>query len=374
MYGPAAPGHDQSPRTTLAVALNAVLGSSDKDRSSTNLILIFLNLVFPRLHLAPQSPDIVFGHVLGHPPPPFFRLLSFGGGLPFLRCITPTVNTTELHRQIARAKAGDERAFSKITDTYAPLLRRMAASLFMQGHDRQDMIQEGRLGLWAAVQGFTVGKMSFANFAELCVKRRMITAAGAASRLKHSPLNRAASMESSVGNHKDDWVDDCLRLETALVDPAPLPDEQLVSKDAAQALLERLGSHLTDFEAAVVAEMADGLSYAQVAANLGLNHKQVDNIITRVRVKAREIVLGDDDAFYTPKPLPVHPPPAECPRCGNRCGLEVLTLENGGDWEIACFMCGHLWWTRRRISATPEKYRWSAARTSPDEIQNLDEA
>jgi RNA polymerase sporulation-specific sigma factor len=194
---------------------------------------------------------------------------------------------------VAAARAGDDRALATLLDKYRGFARSKAHSYFLVGADREDIIQEGMIGLYKAVRDFNPAlQTSFRAFAELCITRQVITAIKTATRQKHGPLNNYVSFSRPVMT--DDEGERCLgdMLPVLTVsDPADL----VISAERIRALQEHFDSVLSDLEAEVLRLYVDGKSYQEIAEVLKRHVKSIDNALQRIKrkldghLRAREI-------------------------------------------------------------------------------------
>jgi RNA polymerase sporulation-specific sigma factor len=184
---------------------------------------------------------------------------------------------------VAAARDGDERALATLLDKYRGFARAKAHSYFLVGADREDIIQEGMIGLYKAIRDFNPDlQTSFRAFAELCVTRQVITAIKTATRQKHGPLNNYVSFSRPV--LADDEGERCLGdmlPVTAVSDPADL----VISADRIRALQQHFDTVLSDLEAEVLRLYVDGKSYHEIAAVLQRHVKSIDNALQRIKRK-----------------------------------------------------------------------------------------
>jgi RNA polymerase sporulation-specific sigma factor len=189
----------------------------------------------------------------------------------------------EDERLVAAARAGDDRALAALLDKYRGFARAKAHSYFLVGADREDIVQEGMIGLYKAVRDFNPDlQTSFRAFAELCVTRQVITAIKTATRQKHGPLNNYVSFSRPV--LADDEGERCLGdllPATAISDPADL----VISAERIRALQEHFDTVLSDLEAEVLRLYVDGKSYQEIAEVLKRHVKSIDNALQRIKRK-----------------------------------------------------------------------------------------
>jgi RNA polymerase sporulation-specific sigma factor len=194
---------------------------------------------------------------------------------------------------VAAARGGDDRALATLLDKYRGFARAKAHSYFLVGADREDLIQEGMIGLYKAVRDYNAElQTSFRSFAELCITRQVITAIKTATRQKHTPLNNYVSFSRPVLTDEDGerCLGDLLP-GVAVADPADL----VISADRIRALQEHFDTVLSDLEAEVLRLYVDGKSYQEIAEVLSRHVKSIDNALQRIKrkldshLRAREI-------------------------------------------------------------------------------------
>jgi RNA polymerase sporulation-specific sigma factor len=185
---------------------------------------------------------------------------------------------------VLRARNGDDGALDALIRRYTGFVRLKASSYFLAGGESEDLIQEGLIGLYKAVRDFRPDKeTSFRSFAELCVTRQIITAIKTATRFKHAPLNTYVSFSHTPAGQESD--SECT-LGDAL--PGPSVDDPsicVISTQELQSLVFCLGTGLSKLESDALRLYLDGLSYEQMAAELGCDTKTIDNALQRVKRK-----------------------------------------------------------------------------------------
>lgn len=184
---------------------------------------------------------------------------------------------------VALAREGDDEALGALLDRYRGFARSKARSYFLVGADREDVVQEGMIGLYKAIRDYNPDRQStFRGFAELCVSRQIITAIKTATRQKHGPLNNYVSFHRPV--LADDEGERCLAdvlPSIQISDPAEL----VVSAERIRALQEHFDEALSDLEAEVLALYVDGKSYQEIAEMLQRHVKSIDNALQRIKRK-----------------------------------------------------------------------------------------
>jgi RNA polymerase sigma-H factor len=184
---------------------------------------------------------------------------------------------------VLRARNGDDASLDSLIRRYTGFVRLKASSYFIAGGEPEDLLQEGLIGLYKAVRDFRSDKeTSFRSFAELCITRQIITAIKTATRYKHSPLNTYVSFSQTPAGQDDSDV----TLGDALAGPAvDDPVICVISTEELQSLVFALGTGLSQLEADALRLYLEGLSYEQMAAELGCDTKTIDNALQRVKRK-----------------------------------------------------------------------------------------
>jgi RNA polymerase sporulation-specific sigma factor len=182
---------------------------------------------------------------------------------------------------VVRAHAGDDRATAALVARYRGAVRARASNYFLVGADRDDLCQEGLIGLTKAIRDFDPDNgASFAAFADLCITRQMLTAIKMATRLKHTPLNTYVSYDRP---HDDD--PSRTLAETVAVEDDADPLESLLAEDGLREVMQVVDEVLSGLEADVLKLYVDGRSYQEIAALLGRRTKSIDNALQRIKRK-----------------------------------------------------------------------------------------
>ena len=186
------------------------------------------------------------------------------------------------------AKHGESAATEFLLSRYRSLVESKAKAYFLVGADRDDVIQEGMIGLCKAIRDFRGDQHKFRAFAELCVTRQIITAVKTASRHKHAPLNASLSLNQC---YCDDATDQSLMdviPDRALVDP----EESVLGAESDQPNLEHLvHDQLSELERGVLHCYLDGKSYQEMSDELKCRTKAVDNALQRVKKKIGQLLV-----------------------------------------------------------------------------------
>lgn len=185
---------------------------------------------------------------------------------------------------ISRCRQGDRTALECIMEKYKPLVIKKARSMFLIGGETEDLIQEGMIGLFKAVQDFNPDReTSFYRFSKLCINRQIYSAVTSAGRKKHSPLNGYVSLSDS---EELEWEERWRRPAVSAVSP----EEALINRERMEMIQEKLGERLSSLEWSVLKLFLEGYSYAQMADKLGKKEKSIDNALRRIKGKLQDIL------------------------------------------------------------------------------------
>ncbi len=189
------------------------------------------------------------------------------------------------------AKDGDEFATEYLISKYKNFVRVKAKSYFLVGADREDIIQEGMIGLYKSIRDFRADKLSsFRAFAELCITRQIITAIKTATRQKHIPLNSYVSLNKPIYDEDSDRT----MLDVLSSNKVTDPEEVFISTELSSDLREKIKQNLSDLESQVLQSYLEGKSYQEMAKELNRHVKSIDNALQRVKRKI-ERTLGSHD-------------------------------------------------------------------------------
>ena len=191
------------------------------------------------------------------------------------------------------AKTGDDEALRRIYSECREMLRSMANIYFMVGADRDDVIQEGMIGLLGAIRTFDPSAgASFKTFAELCVKRHVINAVKMAGRKKHMALNESLSIDAAVANHEKTMErGELSSFEGTLFAPRTTDPEEIVLLADLMAYVESNAfAMFSGMEREVWSVYSRGNNVAQIAEKLGKSPKSVGNTLTRIKGKIEKLV------------------------------------------------------------------------------------
>lgn len=187
---------------------------------------------------------------------------------------------------IENIKQEDQKALDCLLQRYNETVTMKANRFFMVGAEKEDMIQEGMIGLYKAVKSFNSEKQnSFKTFANMCIERQLITAVKNSNRQKHIPLNSSISLNAAAYDDNEDMDKmDVLDVKT-LNDPSDI----IADREYFESLENKIRENLSEFELQVLHEYEKGKSYAAIAEKLNAKIKSVDTAIQRIRKKANKI-------------------------------------------------------------------------------------
>lgn len=191
---------------------------------------------------------------------------------------------------ISQIKSGDKDALSYLLEKYKNLVNIKVSKYFMIGAEKEDILQEGMIGLFKAIQSFNEEKQnSFKSFANICIERQLITAIKSSNRQKHMPLNTYLSLNTAAyDNNEDDSVE---LIDTFNSKTAEDPLETIMKKEYYSEVEEAINKNLSKFEKQVLDRYLKGESYVTIAKRLDSPVKSVDNAIQRIRKKASKNII-----------------------------------------------------------------------------------
>lgn len=183
---------------------------------------------------------------------------------------------------VDEAKKGDYRAQEYLISKYENFVKAKAKSYFLIGADKEDIYQEGMIGLYKAIRDFKADKLtSFKAFAEICVTRQIITAIKTATRQKHIPLNTYISLNKPIYEEESDRTLIDVLSEFKITDP----EELIIGKEQLKHIEMEMAKVLSDLEMEVLQSYLDGKSYQEIACDLDRQAKSIDNALQRVKRK-----------------------------------------------------------------------------------------
>lgn len=177
---------------------------------------------------------------------------------------------------------GESEALDYLIYKYRNFVRAKARSYFLIGADKEDIVQEGMIGLYKAIRDFREDKLtSFKAFAELCITRQIITAIKTATRQKHIPLNSYISLDKPIYDEESDRTLMDILSGTKVLDP----EELIINQEELDHIEIKMAELLSDLERKVLALYLDGQSYQEISEELNRHVKSIDNALQRVKRK-----------------------------------------------------------------------------------------
>lgn len=196
---------------------------------------------------------------------------------------------------IEKSRQGDRASTNALMERYKAMVSAKAASMYIPGADHNDLIQEGMIGLFAALQDYDFGRdASFATFADLCVSRQLYSAVTAYNRQKHQPLNGYVSLTSlddaAEGNNLIDRLQNSLQSVSQLT-----PEEMVIDQENVEKILHIIQTELSDMEKKILDLHLMKLSYDTIAGVLNISKKSVDNGLQRIKSKIRKAMKQSEE-------------------------------------------------------------------------------
>lgn len=190
---------------------------------------------------------------------------------------------------IILAKQGNINAQEYLISKYENFVKAKAKSYFLIGADKEDIYQEGMIGLFKAIRDFKSDKLSsFKAFAELCVTRQIITAIKTATRQKHIPLNTYVSLNKPIYDEESDRTLLDVLSEAKVSDP----EELIINREELKHMYSEIGDVLSNLEMEVLMSYLDGKSYQEIASELDRHAKSIDNALQRVKRKLEKCITN----------------------------------------------------------------------------------
>jgi RNA polymerase sporulation-specific sigma factor len=205
--------------------------------------------------------------------------------------VQTTIESMELMEDeeiVEIARSGGKEAEEFLVNKYKNFVRAKARSYFLIGADREDIIQEGMIGLFKAIRDYKCDKLSsFRAFAELCITRQIITAIKTATRQKHIPLNSYVSLNKPIYDEDSDRTLMDVISGTKITDP----EELIISREEFDDIEDKMGEILSPLEWQVLMSYLEGKTYQEIALDLNRHVKSIDNALQRVKRKLERYLL-----------------------------------------------------------------------------------
>lgn len=183
------------------------------------------------------------------------------------------------------AQNKEDSAMEYLLEKYKPLVRQKTRKLFLIDGDKDDLIQEGMIGLFKAVRDYQTGKdAAFRTFADLCISRQLYSAIKKSNRLKNQPLNSYISIYSDEFNDADELVGDRTVI-TSGSDNIANPEAIVIDRESAVDMQNQMFDKLSKMEREVLKRYLDGMTYQEIAADMEKSPKSIDNALQRIKGK-----------------------------------------------------------------------------------------
>lgn len=193
---------------------------------------------------------------------------------------------------LEQVKNGNNEALETLINKYKDLVNMKVGKYFIIGAEKEDIYQEGMIGLYKAIKSFDFEKQnSFKTFANLCIERQLITAIKTSNRQKHMPLNSYLSLNGAA--YEDDENDTSL-IEIFNSHTVEDPLETITKKEYYKSVEDKIEENLSSFEKQVLHRYVEGESYTTIAQKLDSPVKSIDNAIQRIRKKAGKSLFSED--------------------------------------------------------------------------------
>lgn len=198
-----------------------------------------------------------------------------------------SLNTLVDDELLQLIEQGKSHALNTLIHKYENFVRAKARTYFLIGGDREDIIQEGMIGLYKAIRDYNADKLaSFKGFAELCITRQIITAIKTATRQKHMPLNSYVSLDKPIYDEESDRT----LLDVIEGAEAVDPQELLINQEKFSHIEDELANVLSPLEKRVLHLYLEGRSYQEISEEIGRHIKSIDNALQRVKRKLEQLM------------------------------------------------------------------------------------
>ncbi|WFR56369.1 RNA polymerase sporulation sigma factor SigH [Anaerocolumna sp. AGMB13025] len=192
---------------------------------------------------------------------------------------------------IALIRDNDPDAMDYMLNRYKNLVRKKAKALYLIGGDKDDLIQEGMIGLYKAIRDYNPDKdNSFHNFADLCISRQIYSAIKASNRKKNLPLNTYVSLYTPAYSENTDFEDKESLLDLMYENKISNPEQLVIDKESTNMLEYELVRHLSQFEKDVLDLYLFDFNYLQIADKLKKEPKSIDNALQRIKLKLNKVL------------------------------------------------------------------------------------
>lgn len=189
---------------------------------------------------------------------------------------------------IQSLREGDLAIMDFLLEKYKPIVKKKAKAMYLLGGENDDLIQEGMIGLFKAVQDYDPKQeASFGTFAQICVTRQLYSAIRASRRKKHLPLNSYISLynKEEITEEKESEM---IGIQNAAI--SNNPEDLVIYKESEGSIMKELEGRLSELEKKVLYLHLLGTDYKAIAEILGKTPKTVDNALQRIKAKAEDVI------------------------------------------------------------------------------------
>ncbi len=184
---------------------------------------------------------------------------------------------------VSLSRNGSEKAENELLERYKDTVMKISRGYFIIGGELEDIVQEGMIGLYKAIKNFKTDKnATFKTFAITCIKHQIQTAIKKANTKKNLPLSNSVSLQSFSENEEEEFLPVNLIFQVS-------PDEKIIGRENYKDLIETIKQTLSKKEFEVLKYYLHGYSYKEIAEFLGLNQKSIDNSLSRIKNKLKNI-------------------------------------------------------------------------------------
>ena len=188
-------------------------------------------------------------------------------------------------------KDGDQDAVDFLMNKYKDIVRKKAKALFLIGGEKEDLIQEGMIGLYKAIRDYQSEKdNSFYTFADLCISRQIYSAINASQRKKNLPLNTYISLYTPVNGKNEENDETPVLVDTMLHDREQNPESLVIDRENTSLIEDKLFQRLSPLEKQVLELYMADLKYVAIAKLLNKEPKSIDNALQRIKTKLTQVL------------------------------------------------------------------------------------
>ena len=187
---------------------------------------------------------------------------------------------------INMAQSGNDEAMTFLMEKYKSLVRQKTRTFFLTGGDKDDLIQEGMIGLYKAICDYIPEReASFKTFAELCISRHVYSAIKTSNRMKNQPLNTYISIYAPAFSINNEPDESDFMIDQELEIAEGNPEDIIINRESAVFVHKQLFKGLSKMETQVLSRYLDGMTYQEIAADMDKTPKSIDNALQRIKNK-----------------------------------------------------------------------------------------